>query len=110
MTDIESEVTPKKNEHPTMMRMYAIADITASVSDATGNENEMQASNGEYVPSQPETEDQVCDEDLYRDDPTPKKKQKKTKVPIREVINHIFKSLVSFTKAKIALPLPLCER
>ena len=87
LTDIESEVTPKKNEHPTMRRMYAITDITASVSDATGNENKLQASNGEYIPSQPETEDQVHDEDLYGDNPTLKKKQKKTKAPIREVIN-----------------------
>ena len=53
LTDIKLEVTPKKNEHPTMRRMYAITDITASVSDATWNENKPQASNGEYIPSQP---------------------------------------------------------
>jgi hypothetical protein len=48
----------------------------------------MSTSNDEYKPQNwPESQGHADDEDLYNDDPTPKKKQKKIKVPVRETIN-----------------------
>lgn len=84
MTDIDS--TPKKNERIKLRRSYAIADIAALASDDAAEHEP----NDEYVPqSQPENhaagEDEDFEDDL--DEPTPKKRLKTAKVPVREVIN-----------------------
>ena len=79
-----SYLTPKNNK---LKRTYAIADIAAPNSDAAESEHEPQALNDEYEPqSQPESPGHLdaADED---DEPTPKKKQKMVKVPVREAIN-----------------------
>lgn len=80
--------TPKKNKRTKLRRSYAIADIGALNSDAVESEHEPQISNDEYEQqSQPESQGHAADEDLSDDEPTPKKKQKTIKVPIREAIN-----------------------
>lgn len=83
MTDLDS--TPKMNNRGKLRRSYAILDI-AAVSDAAKSDQEGQVSNDGYEPpSRPESQDN--DEIVYVDEPTPKKKQKKIKVPVRETIN-----------------------
>lgn len=82
----EIELTPK-NKRTKLRRSYAIADIAVSASDA-GNEYEPQVPNDEYEPSQPESQVHATDElEDFDNDPTPKKKQKTVKVPVREAIN-----------------------
>ena len=83
MTDLDS--TPKKNNRGKLRRSYAILDI-AAVSDAAKTDHEGQVSNDGYEPpSRPES--QASDEIVYVDEPTPKKKQKKIKAPVRETVN-----------------------
>jgi hypothetical protein len=86
---IDLDSTPKKNERTKLRRSYAIADIAAQASDAAASEHEP---NDEYVPqSRPESHaaDEATDEDFEEDldEPTPKKRQKTAKVPVREVVN-----------------------
>jgi hypothetical protein len=85
LTDLDS--TPKKNDRGKLRRSYAILDIAAvSESDAAKSDHEGHVSNDAYEPpSRPES--QAGDEIVYIDEPTPKKKQKKIKVPVRETIN-----------------------
>jgi hypothetical protein len=85
LTDLD--LTPK-NKHTKLRRSYAIADITALVSDSDAAESEHEpVTHDEYEPlHQPEPES-VADEILSDDEPTPKKKQKIIKVPVREAIN-----------------------
>jgi hypothetical protein len=77
--------TPKK-KCSKLRRSYAIADI-APFRDATESEHEPQVLTDEYEPpNQPESH--AADEDLDLDnEPTPKKKQKAIKMPVREAIN-----------------------
>lgn len=83
LTDLDS--TPKKNNRGKLRRSYAILDI-AAVSDAAKTDHEGQVSNDGYEPpSRPES--QASDEIVYVDEPTPKKKQKKIKAPVRETVN-----------------------
>ena len=88
LTDID--VTPKKDEHgpPKLRRSYAILDIAAMVSAESESEHEPHISDGEYEPQggydEPQNQD---DNNIYDNEPTPKKKQKNMKVPIREVVN-----------------------
>ena len=85
LTNLNLNPTPKKNDHGKLRRSYAILDI-AAVSDAAKTDHEGQVSNDGYEPpSRPES--QASDEIVYVDEPTPKKKQKKIKVPVRETIN-----------------------
>jgi hypothetical protein len=87
LTDLD-RTPPKKNKCSILRRSYAIPDISAVVPSAAESEHEPQVSNDEYIPqNRPESQGDVDDEDLYDDDPTPKKKQKKIKVPVRETIN-----------------------
>ena len=88
MTDLD--VTPKKNEgHGTKLRRsYAILDIAslASDADAAEGEHKSQVSNDGYEPH--ESQGHAADEEFDVDDePTPKKKQKTVKVPVRDAIN-----------------------
>jgi hypothetical protein len=80
-----SDLGPTPQKKPTnLKRTYAIADIAGVFLDAAESEHETQASNDEYEPRP------VADEDFPTDvdnEPTPKKRQKTIKVPIREVIN-----------------------
>lgn len=75
-----------------MKRSYAIADIAAPASDA-GDEYEPQVENDEYepIPSRPESqvESHAATDELedFDDEPTPKKRKKTVKVPVREAIN-----------------------
>ena len=67
------DITPKKHKCM-ILRSYAIADITALVSDAAESEHKPQVSNDEYKP-QSQPQGYVTDEGLDLDDlePTPKK-------------------------------------
>jgi hypothetical protein len=82
LTDLD--VTPqKKDERGKLRRSYAILDIAGIASTAAASEHEPQVL--EY-----KAQNQDRDEDdIYTDEPTPlaKKKQKATKVPVREAIN-----------------------
>ena len=82
----EFKLTPEKGNPAKLRRSYAIADMAPAL-DAADGEYEPQVLNKEYKPeSQP---DEAINEfeGLFNDDPTPKKKQKMTKVPVREAIN-----------------------
>lgn len=86
LTDLDP--TPKKNNGGKLRRSYAIPDIAALVSDAAESDHEMQVSesNDGYEPhSRPAS--QASDEIEYIKELTPKKKEKKIKVPVREMIN-----------------------
>jgi len=86
LTDLD--LTPKKNERAKLRRSYAIPDIAALASDAAESEHEPGVSNDEYEPQdQPESQGLAADEDFDDDEPTPKKRQKTIKVPVREAIN-----------------------
>jgi hypothetical protein len=82
-------LTPKKNKPTKLKRSYAVADCAALASEAAETEDEPQLSNGEYEPhNQPESQGQAGDTDLSDNEPpTPKKKRKTHKVPIREAIH-----------------------
>jgi hypothetical protein len=87
LTDLD-RTPPKKNKRSTLRRSYAIPDISAVASGAAESQHEPQVSNDEYNPQdRPESQGHADDEDFYDDDPTPKKRQKKIKVPVRETIN-----------------------
>ena len=84
----ELDHTPKKNKGAKLRRLYAIANIAALNSNAAESEHESQVLNDEYEPqTQPESQGQATEEDLTDDEPTPMKKQKTIKVPVREAIN-----------------------
>jgi hypothetical protein len=84
LTDLD--LTPKKNDRTKLKRSFAVADIAVLASDAE-SEHALWESNDEYEP-QSELESQAH-EDLPKelDEPTPKKRQKTMKVPVREAIN-----------------------
>jgi hypothetical protein len=82
----ELDPTPKK-KCTKLRRSYAIADI-AVYSDAAESEHETHKSNDEYEPASGHATDE--DRETLSDsdnEPTPNKRQKATKVPVREVIN-----------------------
>ena len=82
----EFKLTPEKGNPAKLRRSYTIADMALAL-DAADGEYEPQVSNKEYkLESQP---DGAIDEfeGLFDDDPTPKKKQKMTKVLVWEAIN-----------------------
>ena len=70
-------------------RGHAIADIAELYSNTAEGEHESQVLTDEYEPpeNRPESYGHAADEDLSDDEPTPKKKQKKIKVPVGEAIN-----------------------
>ena len=79
--------TPKK-KYTKLRRSYAIADIAALNINATESEHEPQVLNDDYEPQgRPESHSHVADEDSLDGEPTPKKRPKTIKVPVREVIN-----------------------
>ena len=82
---------PKKNEPTKLMRTYAIADLAAPALEAakTETEPEVQLSNDEYEQrNQPQNQSHAGDStDHSNNEPAPKKRQKTTKVPIREAIH-----------------------
>ena len=80
---VDLDVTPK-NDRTKLRRSYAILDIAAMALDAAESEVP-QESNDEY--GWPETRGHAVDEDLFNDAETPKKKQKTTKVAVRDAIN-----------------------
>lgn len=87
LDDDESDLNPTPKNKPTRLtRSYAVADLA---SEAAETEDDLQLSNGEYEPhNQPESQGQAGDTDLSDNEPpTPKKKQKTHKVPIREAIH-----------------------
>ena len=84
MTDLEF-TPPKKDKRSKLRRSYAILDIAAA-SDAAEGEHELQVTNGRF--EQPENQGhQDAADEVFDFEPTPKKKQKVTKVPVREEIN-----------------------
>ena len=59
------DITPKKYKRMILRRSYAIADITALVSDAAESEHKPQVSNDEYEP-QSQPQGYVTDEEIGR--------------------------------------------
>ena len=86
MTDVDD--TPEK-KGTKLKRSYAIADIAELYSNTAEGEHESQGLTDEYEPLEnwPESYGHAADENLSDNEPTPKKKQKKIKVPVREAIN-----------------------
>ena len=84
-----SDLNPTpKNKRTKLRRTYAIADIGILLSDAAESGHEQQVLTDGYEPqSRPESRGHATDEDLSDVEPTPKKRQKTIKVPVREAIN-----------------------
>ena len=71
-----------------MRRSYAIANIAVLNINATESEHEPQVLNDDYEPQgRPESHSHAADEDSSNGEPTPKKRPKTIKVPVREAIN-----------------------
>ena len=87
-TDLsDHDPTPKKNQRTKLRRSFAIADIAALASNAE-SENEVLVLNNEleYARIRPRADAaDEADEDTDQS-PTPRKKQKTIKVPVREAI------------------------
>ena len=85
MTDLDH--TPEK-KGTKLKRSYVIADIAELYSNTAEGEHESQVLTDEYEPqNRPESYGHAADEDLSDNEPTPKKKKEKIKVPFREAIN-----------------------
>lgn len=80
-TDNDVDLTPR-NKRAELRRSYAIADI-AQISNVSNDEYEQEPER------KPEADGQGQDSetDGFYDEPTPKKRQRTIKVPVREAIN-----------------------